>query len=698
MDSDQRSEALLGAGGFGVVYLATLDKSSEHPRKVAVKQLRIVQAIRGTPRIAFVGITIIRLARELKVWAKVKHPNILELIGYYISENYIDAQLVSEYMVNGNVMQYIKRGHVGADTRLKFVRDIATGLKYLHEFSPPICHGDLKPANVLVNESLDAVLSDFGVSSFINESGEPSGLTTSKSTKGALRYMSPELILQDQSKHTIESDVWAWGCTAFEVMTDSIPYSTSMKDAAIIMEVLKESAPGSIDALSTLILGTGVDSPCHTGVLSLRSIIPQCWDFDTTHRPPASKILQCIAIPSGEGLLNISQAEHASANQAAFTHQRKLSIFKRILSIGTLPLHFGVGGSSSGLRSSPPSNPLRRPVKRAFSWRGLWEGLFSTNSKRSETSDASDLTGKLINKTKSKESGDFSDIWKANHGSRPVAVEQLRSTEIDPFEEPRTRKPLERENVGARLDGTAAGGPKPPFVDPPNRSRPRAGPHTSAIGFSRQHDELPNGNSPHETPGQAPVPSVPSTRSRRGSVATQPDEAPKSHRSSSASTDPDKKSPLTTDELQGLSSASEELSERVKAWDRTSQLTERSTPRFTGRISDVSQAKLGDRAVAVKALRIGEIEGDESQIWKRLARQFDVAAALDHPNVLELLGLAVEDGIPCLISPWCDNGTLPEYLKKFPDANRRRLVREIAEGLRYLHLQKPPIIQGDLTT
>lgn len=71
-----------------------------------------------------------------------------------------------------------------------------------------------------MNESLDAVLCDFGVSSFMHESGATSGLTTTKSTKGSTRYMGPELVLEEVSKHTLKSDVWAWGCTAFEVRAE----------------------------------------------------------------------------------------------------------------------------------------------------------------------------------------------------------------------------------------------------------------------------------------------------------------------------------------------------------------------------------------------------------------------------------------------------------------------------------------------
>ncbi|KAG9021248.1 hypothetical protein FS837_007416, partial [Tulasnella sp. UAMH 9824] len=153
-------------------------------------------------------------------------------------------------------------------------------------------------ANVLVNESLDAVLCDFGVSSFVHESDAVSGLTTSNSIRGSPRYMSPELTLEEQLKHTLQSDVWAWGCTVFEIMTEIIPYPTKQKSFAIAAEMYLKLAPGSIDALNTVILGTGVDSACQAGVSSLGSIISQCWNFNPTQRPTASMILQCITIPS----------------------------------------------------------------------------------------------------------------------------------------------------------------------------------------------------------------------------------------------------------------------------------------------------------------------------------------------------------------------------------------------------------------
>ncbi|KAG8935632.1 hypothetical protein FRC00_010692, partial [Tulasnella sp. 408] len=95
----------IGLGKYGEVVMAELDNGSQMPVLVAVKELRPVE-------------TRARLARELKIWATVKHPNILPLIGYYLSKNYEIARFISPFMPNGNVSQYLERGEVGLLKRL----------------------------------------------------------------------------------------------------------------------------------------------------------------------------------------------------------------------------------------------------------------------------------------------------------------------------------------------------------------------------------------------------------------------------------------------------------------------------------------------------------------------------------------------------------------------------------------------------
>lgn len=91
------------------------------------------------------------------------------------------------------------------------VQQTARGLAYLHSQTPPICHADIKPENVLVNDFPEAVLSDFGLSRVIQELDSSTGLTTGAGPKGSHNYMAPELFEDEDSKPTLESDVYAFG-------------------------------------------------------------------------------------------------------------------------------------------------------------------------------------------------------------------------------------------------------------------------------------------------------------------------------------------------------------------------------------------------------------------------------------------------------------------------------------------------------
>ncbi|KAG9016040.1 hypothetical protein FRB90_003764 [Tulasnella sp. 427] len=106
------------AGGYGDVFKATLRASNNEPdRLVAVKELRRAGDPISRTRLA------IHLARELRVWARLKHRNILELIGYHLNAQMTTALIVSPFMVNGNIIEYLeKAGHRTSDhERLKLV-------------------------------------------------------------------------------------------------------------------------------------------------------------------------------------------------------------------------------------------------------------------------------------------------------------------------------------------------------------------------------------------------------------------------------------------------------------------------------------------------------------------------------------------------------------------------------------------------
>ncbi|KIO21817.1 hypothetical protein M407DRAFT_28585 [Tulasnella calospora MUT 4182] len=281
----------LGSGNYGEVVLGTLDEHSPNPRDVAVKRLKAVGTRGERVRLAK------RLARELNIWAKIKHPNVVKLIGYYLDEKYESPLLISELMVNGNVLDYIERFKPDTEQRLSFVMGITAGLACLHNFDPPICHADLKPANVLIDLHMNAVLCDFGLASFVSGSGTSPGLVTSTTLKGSPRYMSPELLMEDDCAHSLESDVWAWGCTVFQVLTGYIPYAEAVGEAPFYLAIAQNKLPGDV----ALLLPSNSESADSDSALALRflySTLSQCWEFDPQKRPPICTLLSHISSPT----------------------------------------------------------------------------------------------------------------------------------------------------------------------------------------------------------------------------------------------------------------------------------------------------------------------------------------------------------------------------------------------------------------
>lgn len=97
----------------------------------------------------------------------------------------------------------------------------ACGLEHLHAQKPPICHADIKPENVLVNDILQAALSDFGLSRVLDVFGHRSGFTTSEGVKGTYNYIAPELFNDEKPRPTPETDVYAFGGLILNVSSRS---------------------------------------------------------------------------------------------------------------------------------------------------------------------------------------------------------------------------------------------------------------------------------------------------------------------------------------------------------------------------------------------------------------------------------------------------------------------------------------------
>ncbi|KAG8903846.1 hypothetical protein FRB99_002661 [Tulasnella sp. 403] len=229
----------IGIGGFGSVHRARMGGGFD-TRIVAVKKLQTFGDKRRCVRIA------IALVRELTVWRKLHHENITRLIGFFLSPDLNDAWLVSPYYKNGNVKEYLARGNPSLFVRMALVIDVAEGLSFLHTRDPPVCHGDIKPCNVLINRASRALLCDFGLTRSMD--GTPTGMTTSTFHQcGSLVYQSPELLL------------------------DTPPYKDTPALGALIKSILGRVLPFT---LMSVIYPT-----------MLQNMLKKCWSYKPADRP-----------------------------------------------------------------------------------------------------------------------------------------------------------------------------------------------------------------------------------------------------------------------------------------------------------------------------------------------------------------------------------------------------------------------------
>ncbi|KAJ6554035.1 kinase-like domain-containing protein, partial [Mycena vulgaris] len=188
-------------GGYGDIYRATYGNKT-----VALKHMR--HFLRGS------DLRRIRLkfCREALLWRDLHHPHILEFTGIDRDSFPPHYCMVSPWMEHGTILEHLKaHGRENVD---KLLFEIAQGLQYLH--SRDIVHGDLRGANILINQDWSACLADFGLSDFSN--------TTTSGTSnraGSLYWMAPELIDPNRFRlkfaRTPASDVYAFGCVCLEV-------------------------------------------------------------------------------------------------------------------------------------------------------------------------------------------------------------------------------------------------------------------------------------------------------------------------------------------------------------------------------------------------------------------------------------------------------------------------------------------------
>lgn len=197
---------IIGCGGFGLVYKATLPDGT----KLAIKKLS-----------GDMGLMEREFKAEVEVLSTAKHENLVALQGYCVHNGF--RLLIYTYMENGSLDYWLHEKADGASqldwpTRLKIAQNASCGLAYMHQICEPhIVHRDIKSSNILLNEKFDAHVADFGLSRLIL----PYHTHVTTELVGTLGYIPPEY---GQSwVATLRGDIYSFGVVMLELLTGRRP-------------------------------------------------------------------------------------------------------------------------------------------------------------------------------------------------------------------------------------------------------------------------------------------------------------------------------------------------------------------------------------------------------------------------------------------------------------------------------------------
>jgi len=250
-------ESILGRGGMGTVFLGTHSKSGE---VVAIKVIATALADQERFRRRF--------ASEVETVKRLKQSNIVQLIGYGEEQGHLFYSM--EYVQGINLADHLKKnGLLRWDRSIEIGIEICAALKHAHDMG--IIHRDLKPANVMLTETGQVKLTDFGIAKLFGSSDA----TAVGSVLGTADFMPPE---QAEGKVvTNRSDLYSLGALLYCTLTGRSPQA-----AKTLPEVLYNVRYSIPPPLKDVVIGTPVE---------FSELVAELLAKDALARPPTALVV-----------------------------------------------------------------------------------------------------------------------------------------------------------------------------------------------------------------------------------------------------------------------------------------------------------------------------------------------------------------------------------------------------------------------
>jgi len=211
----------MALGGLSAVYLCQLDEKKLVALKEAVVSEDSTEAAQAKAREM--------LDRESALLLKLDHRGVVKVMDHFVEQgrNY----LMLEYIDGQDLRQLVRQNGPQRDSIvIEWAVQLASILKYLHEQDPPLIHRDFTPDNLVLREDGSLVVIDFGAANeFIG--------TATGTFVGKQSFIAPE---QFRGKAVVQSDIYAFGCTLFFLLTGQEPEALSTSNPAEVNQYINK--------------------------------------------------------------------------------------------------------------------------------------------------------------------------------------------------------------------------------------------------------------------------------------------------------------------------------------------------------------------------------------------------------------------------------------------------------------------------
>ncbi|KAG8380232.1 hypothetical protein BUALT_Bualt07G0171900 [Buddleja alternifolia] len=267
---------IIGCGGFGLVYKATLPDGT----KLAIKKLS-----------GDMGLMEREFKAEVEALSTAQHKNLVVLQGYCVHDGC--RLLIYSYMENGSLDYWLHEKPDGASqlswpTRLKILQGASSGVAYMHLICEPhIVHRDLKSSNILLDHNFEAHVADFGLARLIL----PYHTHVTTELVGTLGYIPPEY--SQSWIATLRGDVYSFGVVMLELLTGKRPvelFKPKMSRELVAWVQQMRSEGKQEEIFDPLLRGKGFEEE----MLKVLDVACMCANHNPFKRPTIKEVVDWL--------------------------------------------------------------------------------------------------------------------------------------------------------------------------------------------------------------------------------------------------------------------------------------------------------------------------------------------------------------------------------------------------------------------